>query len=524
MNSLRVTSGGYPRISADVSAICFQSRVLRSTLVDGKQMYTIGYQQDQAGQIGLLSCCWPCVDSHVLKRQLGGQSQLAGHANITINCVTNQASTKTFKSCDIDKIMTRHEDFVFQFMMFAGILHHSKILCKELGINHLTYGGADATTGIAGFTSLLGFKHCVCTDMTDPSMCCIVIPSAQRPAHNLPPHALNDRAQGVRRAGAKVMPGVSDEDDPSAKICRLDSVDMFEQKPRHRGEKVYCTYWLSRGNCAYMQQGCSYKHEIPKDRESWASLGFNTIPGWLDAKSSAWIEQHLQKSPDLPKGLAVEESTMTSRSQRQINLLQKLREDKGDRQPAHINVKWEPDLRPLFTRYPSSNEDPSSSDKFVRSRNKHFRQSSFPEITRKKARHEYNDWDRTRNPTAPRHQKDSFLDYAKRGATESSRLPSVDSIDDPGCHVRCASRGYWENSYKPSDQPVPQWSAVSPGSTSGASYGNAHGEDPVLQASQFLGDWQIETPNVVWGSYPSHESYPAKRPHDLRDSYRPGKR
>ena len=55
VDSLRVMSRGYPRISSDVSKICFQSRVFESTLVDGKQRYTIDYQQDQAGQQGSLS-------------------------------------------------------------------------------------------------------------------------------------------------------------------------------------------------------------------------------------------------------------------------------------------------------------------------------------------------------------------------------------------------------------------------------------------------------------------------------------
>ena len=525
VSSQRVTSGGYPRISSDVSEICFQSRVLESTLVDGKQMYTIEYQQGQAGQQGSLPHAWPCGDNLVLKSQLVGQSQLAGHANITINCVTNQASTKTFQSCDIDKMRARHEDCVFQFMIFAGILHHSKILCKELGINHLTYGKNDAPTGIGGFTTLLGFRRCVCTDMTDPSKCCIAIPSAQRLGQDVLPHALTDLAQGARTVGANVMHSASSEDDPSTKTCRLDRVDMLQKKQRRRGKKVYCTHWLSKGNCAYMQQGCIYKHEIPKDQETWESLGFHTIPGWLHSKSSAWIDQHSQKSPDLSKDLAVEKSTVARRSQAQINPLQNLREDKGDRQPAHTKLKMEPDLRTfLNVRYPSSNEEPSSSDRFVGPRNKRLRQSSFSDITRMKARDDCDDWGHTRNPTAPRYQQDSFLDHVNRGPTESSRLHSADSIDDPGCDVSCASRNYRGNSYEPSNQPPRQWSAVSTGSTSGASYGNSHGEDPVLQASQFLGDWQIETPDVVWGSYPSHEPYPPKRPHHLRDSYRPGKR
>ncbi len=445
----------------------------------------------------------------MLKSQLVRQRQLAGHANITISCVKNRASTKTFPSCDIDKIMSGHEDSVFQFMMFAGILHHSKILCKELGISHLTYGNENAATGIGGFLSLLGFKRCACTDMTGPSKCCVAIPSEQRLGQDVLPNALNDRAQGARRVGANVMQNASNEDEQSTTICRLDRVDKLQKNRRRHGKKVYCTHWLSKGNCAYMQQGCIYKHEIPKDHETWESLGFHTIPGWLKSKSSAWINQHSRKNPDLSEYLAVQESTIARRSHSQITQSQDSKEDEGDRQPAHTKLTIEPNFRlSPNNRSPLAIEESSSSNRFLRPHNKRIRQSSSSGITRKKARDDCDNWGHTRVLTAPRSQKDSFPDHAKRGTIESSRLHSTDSIDDQGCNVRCASRDYSGSSYEPNYQPPPRWSTVSTGSTSGASCGNDRGEDPVLQASQFLGDWQVETPNVVWGSYPSHESYP----------------
>ena len=460
----------------------------------------------------------------MLKSQLVRQCQLAGHAKVTINRVTNRASTKTFLSCDIDEVVTDHEDCVFQFMIFTGILHHSKILCKELGISHLTYSNDDAATGIGGSPSLLGFKRCACTDMTGPSKCCIAIPSNQRPDPDFLPNALNDSAEGVRRVGANVMQNAPNEDDPRTTKHRLDRVDKLQKNHGRHGKKVYCTHWLSKGNCAYMQQGCIYKHEIPKDQETWESLGFYTIPGWLHSKSPAWIDQHSRKSPNLSEDLAVKESTIAKRSQPQITNLQNFRQDKGDRQPPYKKLRIEPDLRvSLNTRSPPSDEEPSSSDRLVGPRISRIRRSSSSDFTNEKARHGCDDWGHTRIPTASSYQRDSFPDRAKRGAIESSRLHSADSIVDQGCHVRCPSRGYWIDGYEPSYQPPRQWSTVSRDSTLRASCGDAHGEDPVLQASQFLGDWQLETPDVVWGSYPPHESYPPRRPYHLRDSYRPGK-
>ena len=361
---------------------------------------------------------------------------------------------------------------------------------------------------------LLGFKRCACSDIAGPSKCCIAIPSTREAP-------LNDRAQSARRVGANVMHSPSDDNDLSTITCGLDRSDKAKNNPRRRGKKVYCTHWLSKGNCAYMQQGCIYKHEIPRDQETWESLGFHTIPGWLQAKSSAWINQHLRKSPHLSEDMSDEGSSVARRSQPQINNSQNLRMEGGDRQPAHTKFRIEPDTRLLLnTRYPSFDEEPSSSDRLARPCDRRVHSSSS-DIARKRARTDCDDWGHTtRNLKTPRYQKDLFPEHARRGAIKSSRLRSTDSIDDPGCNVKGASRDHWGSSYESDYQPPPYWSTFSLGSTSGASCGNEYGEDPVLQASQFLGDWQIETPDVVWGSYPSHETHPQERPHYLRDSNR----
>ena len=47
-----------------------------------------------------------------------------------------------------------------------------------------------------------------------------------------------------------------------------------------RGKKIYCNYWLRKGECDYMQQGCLYKHEMPLDKVTLASLGLREVPRW----------------------------------------------------------------------------------------------------------------------------------------------------------------------------------------------------------------------------------------------------
>ena len=177
-------------------------------------------------------------------------------------------------------------------------------------------------------------------------------------------------------------------------------------------------------------------------------------------------------------------------SQPQSNALQNVREENSDRTQAHKNLRPRQDVsgpNVLSLRARPSNEraEPSSIDK-----------------TRKRARDDSDDWGTTRNSKTSRFQEDFFPEHAKNGAIESSRFHSTDSIDDPGCDARGASWGHWGNSDESTYQPPPYRSTISTGSTSGASRGNDYGEDPVTQASQFLGDWQVETTDVVWGSYP----------------------
>lgn len=45
--------------------------------------------------------------------------------------------------------------------------------------------------------------------------------------------------------------------------------------------KVYCDKWVHEGICAFTQQGCKYKHEMPYDKATQLSLGlFHGFPAW----------------------------------------------------------------------------------------------------------------------------------------------------------------------------------------------------------------------------------------------------
>lgn len=51
--------------------------------------------------------------------------------------------------------------------------------------------------------------------------------------------------------------------------------------PNQRRPKIYCDKWVHEGVCAFTQQGCKFKHEMPSDKATQHSLGlFHGFPQW----------------------------------------------------------------------------------------------------------------------------------------------------------------------------------------------------------------------------------------------------
>ncbi|EEH20751.2 hypothetical protein PABG_02982 [Paracoccidioides brasiliensis Pb03] len=54
--------------------------------------------------------------------------------------------------------------------------------------------------------------------------------------------------------------------------------------PKTPSKKQYCSFWIRRGECDYSQQGCRFKHEMPRDLETLERLGLRDIPRWFRDK------------------------------------------------------------------------------------------------------------------------------------------------------------------------------------------------------------------------------------------------
>ncbi|KAF2465637.1 uncharacterized protein BDR25DRAFT_318481 [Lindgomyces ingoldianus] len=65
-------------------------------------------------------------------------------------------------------------------------------------------------------------------------------------------------------------------------------------------KKVYCTYWLRRGECGYTAKGCRYKHEMPS-LNVLRSIGISSVPKWWKEKAAirtggTWHQHHMNEN------------------------------------------------------------------------------------------------------------------------------------------------------------------------------------------------------------------------------------
>ncbi|KAI0451703.1 hypothetical protein F5B21DRAFT_527640 [Xylaria acuta] len=72
--------------------------------------------------------------------------------------------------------------------------------------------------------------------------------------------------------------------------------------PGHRRVKVYCDKWVHEGVCAFTQQGCKYKHEMPTDKVTQHILGlFHGYPQWWKKHQADLARQREAPQSEAPK-------------------------------------------------------------------------------------------------------------------------------------------------------------------------------------------------------------------------------
>ncbi|KAI1204672.1 uncharacterized protein F4807DRAFT_324298 [Annulohypoxylon truncatum] len=77
------------------------------------------------------------------------------------------------------------------------------------------------------------------------------------------------------------------------------------QQPQRR-PKVYCDKWVHEGVCAFTQQGCKYKHEMPFDKVTQHALGlFHGFPAWWKKHQADLSRQREGPGPAVPSTLGL---------------------------------------------------------------------------------------------------------------------------------------------------------------------------------------------------------------------------
>ncbi|KAK1970389.1 hypothetical protein LY78DRAFT_666839 [Colletotrichum sublineola] len=81
---------------------------------------------------------------------------------------------------------------------------------------------------------------------------------------------------------------------PVAFKRRIDHIVASSPTPPKK-PKIYCDKWVHEGVCAFTQQGCKYKHEMPLDKATQNSLGlFHGLPTWWKKQQAELQRQQSQ--------------------------------------------------------------------------------------------------------------------------------------------------------------------------------------------------------------------------------------
>ncbi|TDZ27337.1 hypothetical protein C8035_v010522 [Colletotrichum spinosum] len=166
------------------------------------------------------------------------------------------------------------------------------------------------------------------------------------PADSLPPlvgiPAVQNRAEGLfvlptpRGLDSQISSGGAIQ--PVTFKKRIDHIVASCPVPPKK-PKVYCDKWVHEGVCAFTQQGCKYKHEMPLDKATQHSLGlFHGLPTWWK-KQQAELQRQQQQQQRLREGGGPEAFFDVCQSQ-QDTVPSPARSEKDHTSPARASQSW----------------------------------------------------------------------------------------------------------------------------------------------------------------------------------------
>ncbi|KAI8171783.1 Chromatin remodeling factor mit1 [Colletotrichum sp. SAR 10_65] len=124
---------------------------------------------------------------------------------------------------------------------------------------------------------------------------------------------------------------------PVAFKKRIDHIVASSPAPPKK-PKIYCDKWVHEGVCAFTQQGCKYKHEMPLDKATQHSLGlFHGLPTWWKKQQAELQRQQQQQQQQEASGT---ETFYDARQPQQGALPSPIRSEKDPSSPARASQSW----------------------------------------------------------------------------------------------------------------------------------------------------------------------------------------
>ncbi|KAF4925312.1 Chromatin remodeling factor mit1 [Colletotrichum viniferum] len=121
---------------------------------------------------------------------------------------------------------------------------------------------------------------------------------------------------------------------------RIDHIVASSPAPPKK-PKIYCDKWVHEGVCAFTQQGCKYKHEMPLDKATQHSLGlFHGLPTWWKKQQAELQRQQQQQQQQQQQEASGTETFYDARQPQQGALPSPIRSENDLSSPARASQSW----------------------------------------------------------------------------------------------------------------------------------------------------------------------------------------
>lgn len=209
------------------------------------------------------------------------QPEKIGSATVSMTETRFQKSDDNFKSCIIEQLTIETEASLTYTGAFAAILRPIQSLCIEKRAEHLAMAGTQSIRLPSGLLKQAGFDLCECNllykGIRAKFQLCMDLPT---PPADTP--ASKDEASSrdghliCEKHGVVVA---AEETQPAANFANIG--DFLVR------QKTHCIHWILKGECAFWQTGCRYKHEMPVTRAEFDRVGLRKVPPWF-IQSEYW--------------------------------------------------------------------------------------------------------------------------------------------------------------------------------------------------------------------------------------------